>query len=173
MDGKVIVEDFSQQWALEYKKEELKIRNVLGETLIQIEHIGSTSIENLGSKPIIDIMCGVKNVNEITDFIDSFAEIGYAFVWHEDFPERRFFRKGEYRAGTHHLHIYEFESDFWTNNILFRDYLRNHPVVLIEYYHFKKKLAKKYPYDRVSYTNGKNEFIKCIINKAREELHSS
>ncbi|MET3195066.1 GrpB family protein [Bacillus sp. OAE603] len=168
MDGKVIIEDYSQQWALEYKKEETKIRNVLGETLIQIEHIGSTSIENLGSKPIIDMMCGVKHINAIQDFINSFAEIGYEFVWHEEFPERRFFRKGEYRAGTHHLHIYEFESDFWINNILFRDYLRKHPDVRNEYYHLKIKLAEKYPNDRVSYTNGKNEFIKCIVKKSRK-----
>lgn len=172
MDEKVIIESFSSQWALEYKKEEMKIRSVLGETLIQMEHIGSTAIENLGSKPIIDIMCGVKNVNEISDFLKSFANIGYEFVWHEDFPERRFFRKGEYRAGTHHLHIYEFESDYWTNNILFRDYLRNHSKILNEYYHLKLKLADKYPYDRVSYTNGKNEFIRSIIKKAREELQT-
>ena len=169
MDGKVVIEDYSKKWALEYKQEEIKIRNVLGEKLIQIEHIGSTSIENLGSKPIIDIMCGVKDLNEINEFIASFADIGYEFVWHQEFPERRFFRKGEHRAGTHHLHIYEFDSDFWKNNIFFRDYLRNNPFVLNEYYQLKIRLAEKYPYDRVSYTNGKTEFINLIINKAREE----
>ncbi|MGG1679481.1 GrpB family protein [Neobacillus sp. NRS-1170] len=52
MDGKVAIENHSKQWALEFKQEEIKIRNVLGEKLIQIEHIGSTAIENLGSKPI-------------------------------------------------------------------------------------------------------------------------
>lgn len=170
MDGKVVIEDYSKEWATEFKQEEIKIRNVLGGKLIQIEHIGSTSIKDLGSKPIIDIMCGVKNLIEINDFIDSFAGIGYDFVWHKEFPERRFFRKGEYRAGTHHLLIYEFESEFWKNNVLFRDYLRNHPVVLNEYYQLKIKLAEIYPYDRVSYTNGKNEFINLIINKAREEF---
>lgn len=170
MDGKVMIKVHSRQWALDYEEEEIKIRNILGETLIQIEHIGSTAIENLGSKPIIDIMCGVKNVNVISDYIDSFAEIGYEFVWHQEFPERRFFRKGEYRAGTHHLHIYQFESDLWIDHLLFRDYLRNHLDVLNEYYQLKITLAKKYPYDRVSYTNGKNEFIKSIIKIAREEL---
>ena len=168
MDGKVIIEDFSKQWILEYRLEETKIKKVLGETLIQIEHIGSTSIENLGSKPIIDIMCGVKDLNEINSFKDSFENIGYEYVWHQDFPERRFFRKGKYRAGTHHLHIYQFDSVFWKNNILFRDYLRNNPVALNEYYQLKRKLADKYPYDRVSYTNGKNEFINSIINKTWE-----
>jgi GrpB-like predicted nucleotidyltransferase (UPF0157 family) len=170
MDGKVIIEDYTNQWILDYKQEEIKIKKVLGKKLIQIEHIGSTSIENLGSKPIIDIMCGVKDLSEINGFISSFEDIGYEFVWHQEFPERRFFRKGKYRAGTHHLHIYQYGSVFWENNTLFRDFLRCNPVMLNEYYKLKRELAEKYPYDRVAYTNGKNDFINSVIKKARDEF---
>jgi GrpB-like predicted nucleotidyltransferase (UPF0157 family) len=167
MDERIEIANYTSQWVSEYKNEEIKIKSVLGSKLIQIEHIGSTSVEMLGAKPIIDIMCGVINLNEVTNFVGSFEEIGYEFVWHKEFPERRFFRKGRWRAGTHHLHFYEFESVYWNNNLLFRDYLRKHADTREAYYQLKIELAKIYPHDRVAYTNGKNEFIMNVIKAAR------
>ncbi len=147
MDEKIVIEKYSLAWALDFEHEKIKIGNVLGEKLVQIEHIGSTSIVDLGAKPIIDIMVGVHNLDEVVNFIDSFKEIGYEFVWHNEFPERRFFRRGQRRAGTHHLHIYRFGSEHWKNNILFRDYLRQNSNKQKEYQNLKNELAEKYPND--------------------------
>lgn len=58
----------------------------------------------------------------------------YEYVHKSDFPERKFFRKGKWRAGTHHLHVYAMSGPQWRNNILFRDYLRNHADTLLQYY---------------------------------------
>lgn len=86
---------------------------------------------------------------------------------HTDFPERRFFRKGEWRAGTHHLHFYRFEGEHFNNQILFRNYLRNNHDVLKQYHQLKLDLAAQYPFDRVSYTKGKTDFVQGVLREAK------
>ena len=63
-----------------------------------------------------------------------------------------------------------FRYKLWANHILFRDYLREHFETVIEYAYLKTDLAIKYPNDRDSYTAGKDEFIKSIIEKVRKEI---
>jgi GrpB-like predicted nucleotidyltransferase (UPF0157 family) len=169
MDTPVIIEDYNSDWSSEFEREKEKLLKILGGKVFSIEHIGSTSVNGLGAKPIIDIMVGVNNLEEVDEFIEPLKRIGYEFVSHKDFPERRFFRRGQWRAGTHHLHIYQFESEDWDNNILFRDFLRTHPDVLNQYHQLKKELADKYLYDRVAYTKAKAPFIQNLIKKAKQE----
>ncbi|MGR5939434.1 GrpB family protein [Bacillus pacificus] len=59
-----------------------------------------------------------------------------------------FFRKGKWRAGTHHLHVYIYNSDEWKNNLLFRDFLIKHEWARKEYRELKERLAATYPFDR-------------------------
>jgi len=169
MEKPVVIEEYNEDWALEYQQEERKIKEILTNKLIAIEHIGSTSVPGLGAKPIIDFMVGVSDLNEVEQFIEPLAKLGYEHVYHKEFPNRRFFRKGQRRAGTHHLHIYNYGSKEWKNNILFRDYLKTHPDVLKQYNQLKKELAEKYRNDRVAYTNAKHPFIIDVIQKAEME----
>ncbi|MBX9975113.1 GrpB family protein [Cytobacillus firmus] len=169
MQNEILIEDYNSNWAKEFEEEKDKLKEILNDNVISIEHIGSTSIMGLGAKPIIDIAIGVMDLETVMDFIEPLQNLGYEFVYHKEFPERRFFRKGEWRAGTHHLHFYEFESEHWNNQILFRDYLRTDSNALKEYQQLKVNLAAKYRFDRVSYTEAKAPFIQQILFKAKEE----
>lgn len=169
MEKEISIEDYNSKWAKKFEEEKVKLKEILNDKVISIEHIGSTSIEGLGAKPIIDIAIGVKDLETVMDFNEPLQKLGYEFVYHKEFPERRFFRKGEWRAGTHHLHFYEFESEHWNNQILFRDYLRTYPNALKEYQQLKVNLAAKYRFDRVSYTEAKAPFIQKILYKAKKE----
>lgn len=169
MDKPVVIEEYTSKWILQFKEEQKIIKNVIGSTAIAIEHIGSTSVEGLSAKPILDIMVGVRDLNDIDAFIEPLKAIGYEHVFHQEFPNRRFFRKGLWRAGTHHLHIYQYGSEDWENNLSFRNYLRNHPDVRKQYEQLKRKLATKHHFDRVAYTNAKAPFIVDIIRKSKKE----
>ncbi len=169
MEKPVVIENYNPNWSKEYEQEKKKIMGVLKENNICIEHIGSTSVIGLGAKPILDIMVGVNNLDEVDKFIEPLRQIGYEFVAHKEFPERRFFRRGQWRAGTHHLHIYKFESRHWNNNILFRNYLRTHSEVLKQYHQLKKDLAVVHYLDRTKYTQAKEPFIQNVLEKAKEE----
>ncbi|WP_373291391.1 GrpB family protein [Paenibacillus marchantiophytorum] len=130
--------------------------------------MGSTSIVGLPSKLILDIAVGVNYLDEADLFIEPLRKLGYEYVPKVDFPNRRFFRKGEWRKGTHHLHVYELSSDEWNNNLLFRNYLRSHPEKLVEYAQLKKHLASLYLEDRTTYTQQKAPFIQSVIELAKK-----
>ncbi|MBT2665669.1 GrpB family protein [Bacillus sp. ISL-4] len=166
MEKPVTIENYNPNWVTEFEQEKAKIKEVLKDKPICVEHIGSTSIKDLGSKPILDIMAGVQHLDEVDKFIDPLKTIGYEFVAHKEFPERRFFRKGQWRAGTHHLHIYKFGSEEWNNHLLFRDYLRIHPDARRQYQELKLSLAQKHPADIAGYTKAKAPFILNVIKSA-------
>lgn len=114
-------------------------------------------------------MVGVSDLEEINQFIIPLEKMGYEFVVHKEFPNRRFFRKGAWRAGTHHLHFYKYKSEDWNQKILFRDYLKKHSSVREQYHQLKKELAKEYKFNRPAYTKAKETFIREIIKKAKEK----
>ncbi len=97
---------------------------LLGDRIVGIEHIGSTSIKGLEAKPIIDIIVGVEDLDEVSSFITPLSEIDFEYVHKPEFIYRCFFRKGLWGQGTCHLHICEINSSEWIEKLLFRDYLR-------------------------------------------------
>ena len=74
---------------------------------------------------------------------------------------------GEQR--THHIHIFEHDSDHWRNKIIFRDYLCVHPDVAKDYEQLKNQLAREHMYDREKYTDEKLEFINKVLKLAQSE----
>ncbi|WP_166246446.1 GrpB family protein [Paenibacillus turpanensis] len=162
----VTISEYDPLWVKEYETEKVKIVKELDDILLGIEHIGSTSIPGLAAKPIIDIMAGVRSLEDITDiYKERLQNIGYEFVEHAHLPQRRFFRRGAWGAGTHHLHIYEYKQNHWNKNLFFKEYLINHPEILKEYCNLKKQLERRYKNDRVAYTKAKEPFIEEILNK--------
>ncbi|MFD5854348.1 GrpB family protein [Cytobacillus pseudoceanisediminis] len=169
MEKPVFIEEYTSDWVKQFQEEREILKEIIGEKVIAIEHIGSTSVEGLGAKPILDIAIGVNDLEVVSEFIEPLKQIGYEFVYHKEFPERRFFRKGQWRAGTHHLHFYKFQGEHWNNQILFRNYLRNNPGVSKEYHQLKVDLAEKFQFDRVSYTENKAPFIQNVLQEAKKE----
>ncbi|KMN44267.1 GrpB family protein [Bacillus cereus] len=170
MDEKIIIKPYQHHWHKEFLNEKNKITSLLNKEVITMEHIGSTAVEGLGAKPLIDMMIGVTNLQITENWTESLAEIGYEYVPKKN-SNWRFFRKGKWRAGTHHLHVYIYNSEEWKNNLLFRDFLIKHEWARKEYRGLKERLATTYPFDRVAYTNEKAPFIQKIIILAKRDLY--
>ncbi len=169
-EREVVIVDYNPQWTVLFKKEKDQILNVIGHIIVEIEHIGSTAVPNLGAKPIIDIMAAIPHLEDAEKCIKPLQSIGYEYVpEHEaSTPERRYFHKGHPpKEQHHHLHMVELTSDFWKQHLIFRDYLRTNPEVAQEYFKLKKRLATKYGSDREGYTKTKTSFIKSIVAKAK------
>ncbi|MGE7913599.1 GrpB family protein [Lysinibacillus xylanilyticus] len=164
---KVELSEYNPYWEEQFIYEKNRIVEALGNKVVGIEHIGSTSIRGLKAKPIIDILIGVQSLDEVPNFIDTLSEIDYEYVLKPELIDRRFFRKGLWGQGTSHLHICEFNSNEWNEKCLFRDYIRENPHVAYEYASLKEQLASEYEYDRITYTKEKEPFIKMIIAKAK------
>ncbi|MBD1382855.1 GrpB family protein [Metabacillus arenae] len=164
----VVIEKYNENWVKRYHDEKQIILKAVGAFLVGIQHIGSTSIKGLGAKPIIDIMAGVHDLANYKSLVEPLNSIDYEYVSKENFPDRKFFRKGPWGKGTVHLHVCEHKSLEWEEKILFRDYLRNHPNKRDEYFNLKNALAQKYKLNRSAYTEAKTEFIRNIISLAKK-----
>ncbi|WP_318292529.1 GrpB family protein [Peribacillus frigoritolerans] len=90
MEKTVKIEEYNPDWVSEFQQEKARILEVLKNDSLCVEHIGSTSVMGLGAKPILDIMAGVQHLAEVDMFIEPLKSIGYEFVPHKEFPERRF-----------------------------------------------------------------------------------
>lgn len=76
----VIVTDYDPQWREKYLREEENIKEILGENSIAVYHIGSTSVQGLAAKPIIDIMPVVRSLEEADRVSGAFEKAGYEYL---------------------------------------------------------------------------------------------
>ena len=167
MNEPIIVVEYDPNWILKFNKEKENLMQALGILAIQIEHIGSTAIEGLIAKPIIDILIGVECLLHANQCIPLLENLDYQYIpEHEkEIPERRFFRKPPKSTlkREFHIHLVVFNSSLWKQHIYFRDYLSTHIEALTAYAKLKKELAQIYINDRRSYTNAKSDFISKIL----------
>jgi GrpB-like predicted nucleotidyltransferase (UPF0157 family) len=148
---KVKLVSYKSDWETLYKQEENLIYSAFPKTNIQVEHIGSTSIPGLAAKPIIDIMVGVAETNPEVKHIKRLTNLNHRYFGECGRPGRLFFVKESSEVTTHHLHLVACESQFWQDNLLFRDALRESNTLAKQYIRLKKKLAREYSNDREGY----------------------
>ncbi len=174
----IVVADYDPRWPALFEEEQARILAAIGPWLVDIQHVGSTSVPGLAAKPIIDIMPGIRRLADAVHCIEPMRALGYQYIpeYEDELPERRYFRRPPGEAfrgrGTHHVHMVETTSDFWRRHLLFRDYLRAHPDVAAEYSALKRRLAAQYGSDHDAYTDAKSEFITAIEGKARAASES-
>jgi GrpB-like predicted nucleotidyltransferase (UPF0157 family) len=155
---------FKALYALKYEKEKTLILKTAQDNLIEIHHVGSTSVEGLAAKPVIDIIAVVK---DISLFIKQIMQIGYEARGEMGIPFREYFRKDK----KINLHAYENYSPEIKLNIAFRDYLRAHEKLRALYQELKYKLAsnenavQKTGNLYNNYNLGKVKFIREIIKQ--------
>ncbi|MBT4498128.1 MAG: GrpB family protein [Gemmatimonadetes bacterium] len=154
------ISPYRADWQTKFRAEKERLEAVFGDAALEIEHIGSTAVEGLAAKPIIDIAVMVKSHKDADGFIEPLAQIGYDFD--QLSTERHFYAKGD--PIDYHLSIaYMDRGGFWDRQILFRDYLRANPDARDEYAALKKQLLQADPsgnrYD-------KTEFVNRILRQA-------
>ena len=139
------------------------IRGSLG----SVEYVGSTSIPGLAAKPVIDIMFGVKSLEDSIPAIKVLMKIGYLyFPYKEDVMH--WFCKPSDEFRTHHLHLIPFQSPFWIERIQFRNILRSSPDIANDYSLLKSELASRNKEDREAYPKEKWPFIQKVLKQASE-----
>ena len=166
--GVVKLKEYNREWAKLFEKEAKIISSTISHYIVDIQHIGSTAIPGTVAKPIIDIAVALDDLSNIDQVVKFLEEKGYEYRGEQGIPDRHLFVKGDEEYRTHHIHVMVNTSYEWKKHILFRDYLRKHPSEVKHYSELKKRLAAEFKLDREKYTNGKEEFILEIIEKAIE-----
>ena len=165
--GTVAVEPHNAQWETAAQQAIEKLQNILGSIVIGAQHIGSTAIRSICAKPIIDIVVGVADFDDILAMNDVLEKNGFIFRG-QDVPDQYLYVCGDTDTRTHHIHAVIYDSEAWNNYINMRDYLNCHNEDAQAYSQLKERLAEQYPDDRNKYTEMKSAFISEILAKARK-----
>ena len=165
--GTVRLEPYNPEWQKLFEVEKSALKKVLGDKFLSAEHVGSTAIPGIKAKPILDLMLAIEDLENWEWIKEPLAKLGYEF--RRDFIKDQghiLFVKGPEENRTHYLKISQLNSDFWTEHILFRDYLNNNPQYREEYQKLKEKLSDAHTGNREPYTKGKEEFVREILKLA-------
>lgn len=169
MTRRVEVVPYKPNWRVAFENESKQVAVALGDNVVAVHHIGSTSIPTIYAKPIIDMLVEVREIAKVDEQNSVMQALGYEVMGELGIPGRRFFRKdNEAGIRTHHVHTFEVNSAQVKRHLTFRNYMRVHAEDAQKYSELKQELAKKYPNDIEGYMDGKDEFIKEMDNKAAE-----
>lgn len=167
--GTVQLVQYDPIWKEMIEKEKKLLKSVLSDSVIAIEHIGSTSIPGIVAKPIIDISIGMKSVGDVKHVIRPLESIMYEWRQEFDDPTKQLlFVKGSEEERTHYVHVMKYNGSTWKNDLLFRDYLKNNPKWVLRYEQLKRELATKYSNNRELYTKNKPNFILQVLAVAKQ-----
>lgn len=159
---------YTSEWVMVYEAEAKKLKEVFGDALLGIEHIGSTSVPGLPAKPIIDIMVLIDSHANVERYFAQLEAIGYPFdaTAHTDqSTERHLFRKGS--PTQFHLSVaYADRGSFWNRQLAFRDYLRAHPEERDRYAVLKQRLITEDPTGKGAYIAGKTDLVNEMLDKS-------
>lgn len=120
--GKIEIVDWCPEWPESFRRKASAIRSALGDHALRIDHIGSTSIQGLAAKPIIDIQVSVATFEPIETLTEPLWEIGYEWRQANSELTKRYFRE---RPGGERTHIHIRRLGSWHEQwaLLFRDYM--------------------------------------------------
>jgi GrpB-like predicted nucleotidyltransferase (UPF0157 family) len=149
--------DHSSLWADLYQEEEKRITAAIGHLIIDLQHIGSTSIPGIKAKPILDMLAGVAQLKKAVLCKAPLEAIGYEYLALAGIANDYVFGKGLPR--THYLHVVEYAGSNWTNHLRFRDRLRSDPELAQTYEKLKEELSRKFSDSHAKYHDAKSKFI--------------
>lgn len=162
MPSRYTFTEYSTDWPLEFQREAEKLRSLLGDELVAVHHVGSTSVPGLPAKPIIDLLPLVRDIQHVDDCTPQLEQQGYKAWGEYGLAGRRFFTKdrGEFR--THNIHVYADGDPAVERHLAFCAYLRAHPKVCTEYAELKRQVYARHPADIAAYSDGKDAWIKRV-----------
>jgi len=183
---KIILSPYQKNWQAQFLRISRELHEALKELAPMVEHIGSTSVDNLSAKPIIDVGVGVASSAEFDAVVVRMQRLP-TYIYYEAFnagmPQRRLFVKlndsveilgfkpvfdnleeipheaiNEKRVA--HVHVWVYGSEDWVRHIAFRDYLRTHEAVKTAYEELKTELVRSEWPDGMAYNAAKDRFLK-------------
>ena len=164
----IILTNHDDRWNTWYNEEYQSLCVLLSSIKARINHIGSTAIENIWAKPIIDILVEIPLEKDISKVKDLIVQNGYICM--AENTQNISFNKGYTENGfaekVFHLHL-----RYWGNNdeLYFRDYMNDNPMIAKEYEKLKLSLWKSFEHNRDGYTNAKHGFVSEHTQKAKEK----
>jgi len=164
----VVVLPYDLTWPDAFRQEALELRRALGDRIVALHHIGSTSVPGLLAKPIIDMLLEVSALEGLDRGNPQMRALGYEVMGAFGIEGRRYFRKSDADGvRTHQIHAFQSGSPHLLRHLAFRDFLRAHPGVAEAYGALKLELLGVSG-QAGAYMDGKDAFVRRVEGEALE-----
>lgn len=164
--AKVIVEPYDEAWRDDFIAIKNEIEAAIGDLILSIEHVGSTSVEGLSAKPCIDIDVVIRDDTMLPSVVQGLAKIGYRHEGDLGIHGREAFDYADkLHLKKHHLYVCPKDSEELRRHITFRDFLRENPDAVRQYGKVKEEAAALYPNDIDGYIAYKSPCIEELYRR--------
>lgn len=158
--AEVIVMPYDKAWKYAFEEIKAEIESAIGDLIIGIEHVGSTSVEGLSSKPCIDIDVIIKDYSVFDTVVNKLETIGYIHKGDLGIKDREAFKyTDKSHLQKHHLYVCPQHSKELHRHITFRDFLKNNPEAAKKYGSVKENGARLFPDNMDKYIEYKSSCI--------------
>jgi GrpB-like predicted nucleotidyltransferase (UPF0157 family) len=164
VDGPILLSDYDPAWPVLYEREASRIRALLGEQVLLLEHAGSTAVPGLPAKPIIDIVLGVADPADEAAYVPPMEAGGYVVRIREpEWLQHRVFKGPDTDVN---LHVFAADSPEIVRMLAFRDRLRSQADERERYLATKRELAARHWTYVQDYADAKGEVVEAIVARA-------
>ena len=168
---KMLIEEYRPEWVLDFDRIKKIINSELSALNITIEHVGSTAVEHLPSKPIIDIDIVYYNHDHLDTIKNGLNNLGYYHNDNQGIEGREVFKRNNQSdhqlldTVRHHLYVCHHENEELKRHILFRDHLRANKDSREAYARIKYDIAEQANQDKKVYASLKEAKARAFINE--------
>jgi len=160
----ITLAEYDPQWPALFDREAARIRAVLGDTAVRVEHVGSTSVPELAAKPIIDILLAVPDSADEQAYAPALEAAGYVLRIREpNWFEHRLFNGPDTNIN---LHVFTVDAAEIDRMLLFRDHLRADDADRDAYLQVKRDLARRTWQHVQHYADSKAAIVEQIMARA-------
>lgn len=154
---------WTEQWSVKFQTEQNKLKQLIGDNLLSIHHIGSTSVKGMLAKPIIDILVVVQSLQELDVIENGFKETGYIPKGENGITGRRYYQLVESGERNAHVHCFESGDSHVVEHLCFAEVLNTDQKLASQYAQLKTSLAERFKDNPAKYSAGKTEMIEKIL----------
>jgi GrpB-like predicted nucleotidyltransferase (UPF0157 family) len=159
------LEAYSSEWIDRFMTIQTILEDIFKENMLQIEHVGSTSIVGMTAKPIIDVLVVIQSFNRLDKFVLKMISCGYVPKKDHITENSFFFSKDVNGIRMENIHVFPEGHPHIADLLDKRDYLRTHPEEVKHYMSLKIELAQKYPDDYIAYRRHKDQYLDYTLEK--------
>ena len=153
------------EWHALFESERRALLGRVGHLAVDVQHVGSTAVDGLEAKPIIDIALAVTSAEDVPRLRRPLEGLGYVYRGDAGSDGGHLFvKESAPDVRTHHLHVVSVDDAQWHQWVLFRDRLRADGALRARYAGLKKVLKERYAEDRKGYTEAKHEFVRGLVH---------
>lgn len=169
MKREMLIVPYDPTWKEQFEAIRCQLQELLKGTEVSILHFGSTAVEGMWAKPIIDIMILVKSISVIDCYSTVLESHGFFPKGENGIPGRRYFKKYGPDGINHiaHVHCYEQDHPHVKDELLFCRYLQENSFAFEQYLSIKREAAKLYRYDPKGYSEHKANIVNILLEEAK------